>query len=110
MRIAFDVKGTINGPDHDKVLKLFHALQAMGHEMFVWSTFIGYAVDAISEHNLKAESMWKKSLSELNEWGMEPMDVCIEDDSSQTWLGSKKIILVSDLPDDIEAFAKQIGA
>lgn len=98
MRIAFDVKGTIEGPKKDLVLRLFRALQAKGHTCVVWSNFYGYAVDAIKDNNLiNTVPMDKKGVWDLKERGEELMDMCIEDDRSQTWLGSRRFVFVDEL-------------
>jgi hypothetical protein len=107
MRIAFDVMGTIEGPKQKQVLELFSRLWTAGHEMFVWSNLESYAVDAIKKHNLPATSMRKYSSTDAEERGF--MDLAIEDDPSQTWLGAKQIVLVSELPAKTEFLLKQFG-
>lgn len=52
MRIAFDVKGTIEGPRKAIVLKFLSILQAQGHDVIVWSNSYGYAVDAVRDNKL----------------------------------------------------------
>jgi len=97
-RIAFDVKGTIEGPKKDLVLHIFEKLQEQGHECVVWSNLYSYAVDAIKDNNLKnTQAMSKKSKGDLLSNGEELFDLCIEDDRSQTYLGAKKIAFVDEL-------------
>lgn len=101
MKIAFDVKGTIEGPKKELVLKLFKGLQAKGHQCFVWSNCYSYAVDAIKDNELsQTEPMSKKSKFDFRDYGQDPMDFCIEDDRSQTWLGANTIIFVDELNDE----------
>lgn len=98
MRIAFDVKGTIEGPKKALVLHIFEKLQEQGHTCVVWSNSYGYAVDAIKDNNLQnTEPMDKMSKFDLQERGLEPFDLAIEDDRSQTWLGAKKFAFVDEL-------------
>lgn len=108
MKIAFDVKGTIDGPNQDKVLRLFRALQQQGHEMVVWSSRYSYATGAVAKHSLSAEALPK-----TDKWGevaeSDYMDIAI-DDEPQTWLTAKRLILVRDLPADVEAFAAALTA
>lgn len=107
MRIAFDVKGTIEGPHKAKILRLFHALQARGHELIVWSNLFSYAVDAVKDNNLKAEYMSKRTIGDC-ETEADAFDYCIEDDISQWWLASRRFIWVHEVPDDIETFVNDI--
>lgn len=101
MKIAFDVKGTLDNP-HDKrtermVLALLETLQNMGHEIIVWSNSFGYAVECVEKlglKNVRAESKSNKwNVSDESQW----YDVCIEDDTSQTYLAAKRIIFVKDI-------------
>jgi hypothetical protein len=99
MTIAFDVKGTLEGPKGKFVLGLLLKLQEMGHECVVWSGSYGYAVDCVAKYgleNVRAESKSDKwSRDEANFY-----DVAIEDDRGQTWLAAKKIVFVDELPND----------
>lgn len=110
MKIAFDVKGTIEGPDQYKVLKLFFALKALGHEMIVWSSEYSYAVRANKKHGLDAivmSKLWKAdTIGSVEYW----MDLAIDDDSSQDYLASHKFLWVRHLPsmDKIDDLAKSI--
>ena len=98
MRIAFDVKGTIEGPKKALVLTIFNRLQEAGHTCVVWSNYYPYAVDAIKNNGLQnTQPMDKLTTTELQERGLEPFDLAIEDDRSQTWLGAKKFAFVDDL-------------
>lgn len=107
MRIAFDVKGTIQGPYQDKVLRLFRAFEKRGHEMIVWSSVYSYATDAVAKHGLNARPMSKMLGCEAS--SNDRVNICI-DDERQTWLATDRLILVSELPDDVEALAEEISA
>lgn len=101
MRVAFDVKGTIDGYNSELVLKLFKGLQAKGHEVFVWSNLYSYAVDAIKDNHLKnTEPLQKMSRIDLEERELPQMDLAIEDDRSQTWLGANKFVFVDELTEE----------
>jgi hypothetical protein len=112
MKIAFDVKGTLEGTREKFVLALLIQLQEMGHECIVWSNSYGFAVDCVKRLGLvgvRAESKSDKwSLEEVNFY-----DVAIEDDHSQEWLAVKRIIFVDNpLFDTIEGvmqLATEIG-
>lgn len=108
MRIAFDVKGTIEGPQKSKVLRLFKALQAQGHDLIVWSNSYGYAVDAVKDNNLTCPAQSKTTKWDVDDDQSKFVDLAIDDDSSQTWLAAKRFIWVHELPDDIETFAQTL--
>lgn len=98
MRIAFDVKGTIEGPKGAVILEAFRKLQGLGHVCAVWSNLYSYATDAIKKHGLEAEAMSKKMMLDYDSES-EAFDVAIEDDRSQTWLGAKTLIFVDEITD-----------
>lgn len=110
MRIAFDVKGTIEGPSKAKVLQLFRALRAQGHELIVWSNSYGYAMDAVRDNTLDCPFQSKTTKWDVDNDESQFVDLAIDDDSSQTWLAAKRFIWVHELPDDIDTFAKQLTA
>jgi len=97
MRIAFDVKGTLEGPKKNILLSAFVKLQEMGHECVVWSNSYGYAVDAVRDNNLDAEPMSKTMKMDLDHDETKFFDVAIDDDSSQTWLAAKRFIWVHEI-------------
>lgn len=104
MRVAFDVKGTIEGPKKDLVLKLFKGLQAKGHTCVVWSNSYSYAINAITDNGLEnTEAMSKKSKGDMAEYGEELFDFAVEDDHQQTYLGAKKLLFVDELTEDTVA-------
>lgn len=107
MRVAFDVKGTIEGYNGELILELFRGLQAQGHECVVWSNLYSYAVDAVKNNNLTAEAMTKLTKGDLLSQGRELFDLCIEDDYRQTYLGAKQILFVDQVtPDLVERLIK----
>jgi hypothetical protein len=108
MKIAFDVKGTLVGHHQEKVRKLFHYLVCPENKMFVWSNSWEYAYTTVEDLNLLATPELKKSARDLEDWNRPLMDIAIEDDKSQTWLGAKKIIWVDEIPDDVAKFAKKL--
>jgi len=105
MRIAFDVKGTIEGPHQDKVLRLFRVFEKQGHEMIVWSSVYSYATDAVAKHGLNAQAQSKVWSSDASP--DDRVDIAI-DDEPQTWLATNRLILVKDLPDDLETLAVEL--
>lgn len=113
MRIAFDVKGTLEGPREHLVLGLLIQLQELGHEIIVWSNSFGYAVDCAKNLGLVGVRVESKR----NKWNTPAedfYDVAIEDMAEQRdWLAAKRVILVSELPGamrGIHKLAKQIGS
>jgi hypothetical protein len=106
MRIAFDVKGTLQGHDGERVLALLLKLQELGHECLVWSNSYGYAVDCVKKLGLKCEYQSKTDKSDADHDETRYVDLAIDDDSTQTWLASKRFIWVRDLPKDIEGILK----
>lgn len=108
MRIAFDVMGTLEGRDEAKVLRLYKALQDRGHDMHIWSSSFSMAMSVNQRLSLDATVQGKFSKAEAANEGDELMDIAIDDDSSQTWLGAKYIVLVRDIPNDVEAFADKL--
>lgn len=110
MKIAFDVKGTLDGRKEVEVRFLLKQFYDAGHEIFVWSNSFSYAVDMTeklkTQYDIVAEPMSKFSTHDGNEM----MDLAFEDDTSQTYLAAKEIIFVHQLPEDIKEFAKQLLA
>lgn len=100
MKIAFDVMGTIEGPKKNQVLAMIRHLKEHGHEVVVWSNLYSYATDAVEDYDLQVEAMSKKMMLDYDSES-EAMDLAIEDDRSQTWLGAKKFLFVDELPHDV---------
>jgi hypothetical protein len=109
MRIAFDVKGTIEGPSKTLVLSLLKGLKARGHEIVVWSNAFQFAQDAVDDNQLTGCSpISKRASHDLGFDESQYLDLAIEDDSSQTWLASKRFIWVHNLPKTDEGIAKLV--
>lgn len=108
MRIAFDVKGTIDGPRGAVIIEAFKKLQDLGHTCVVWSNLYSYATDAVAKHGLKADAESKRSTSDLETYGLEPYDVAIEDDRGQTWLGAKRFVFVDEITNNSDALVRLI--
>lgn len=112
MRVAFDVKGTLEGVNQAQVRALLFELKALGCEITIWSNMFTFAVDMHEELGLNASVRTEKKFSKGDcvSWNHPMFDLCIEDDPSQTWLGAKNFLLVRDLPSGIEPkdLAKQI--
>lgn len=110
MRIAFDVKGTIEGPKGKVILEAFVKLQGLGHTCVVWSNLYSYATEAIEKHSLNADAESKRSAYDMEGYDTKPYDVAIEDDRSQTWLGANKLIFVDEIGDNSDNLVKRILA
>ncbi len=102
MKIACDVKGTLEGPMKKQVLRILELFAKTGYEIIVWSNSYGYAVDAVRDNNLKATAE-----SKSDKWNREEENFyafAIEDDVQQgQWLAAKKFIYVKDIPEDMAA-------
>lgn len=111
MKIAFDVYGTIEGPKQKEILELFFRLHKSGHEMFVWSNLFYYAVNAIEKHKLPTKPLSKYSITDTDYENkpLDLMDIAIDDDSFQTWLGARQIILINELDSKTEFFNQLTG-
>lgn len=97
MKIAFDVKGTIDGPKGDVILEAFKKLQELGHTCVVWSNLYSYATDAIAKHGLNAEAHDKRMKMDLEYDESRYFDVAIEDDRRQEYLAANRFIFVDDI-------------
>jgi hypothetical protein len=104
MRIACDVKGTLEGPKKAQVVEILKILQGNGAKITVWSNLYSYASRALSEnkdiHFEGAESKCSKSDLYFNENLY--FDIAIEDDRMQSYLASKRFIWVDEIPDKVE--------
>ena len=106
MRVAFDVKGTLAGPE--KILKLFKWFESKGCQMVIWSNAYGYTTEIKEKLGLEAETMSKFGTFDVSDKS-EYMDIAIEDDTSQTWLAAKKLIFVHEVPSDESKFEELFG-
>jgi hypothetical protein len=101
VKVAFDVKGTIEGPKKELVLKLFKAFQENGYECVVWSNWYRFAVDCIKDNKLENTTPeTKRSKSDFRDYEIPLYDLAIEDDRSQTWLAASRIVFVDELTDE----------
>jgi hypothetical protein len=111
MRIAFDVKGTLEGSKSAAVLAMLRVFQEQGHEVVVWSNSFGYVQDVLAKHSLTCYGETKST-----KWDREPenfYDLAIDDDSSQTYLAANRFIWVRDIPSDeteARALAYSVGS
>jgi hypothetical protein len=114
MKIAFDCKGTLSGYHEKKVVKLFHALQDAGHELFIWSSVYSYTHDAAAKHGLQIPEynyVAKYSELEAREQGLPVMDIAIDDDMFSLYLAAQKMICVDQIPEneaDFETFVNEL--
>lgn len=104
MKIAFDVKGMLDGRKSKEVMIILKAFEAAGHGIFVWSNSYNYARDFVRDNNLSA---WAINKVEKNGYDGEEekedyMDLAIEDDTNQTWLATKRFVWVDDIPTDTD--------
>ena len=108
MKVAVDVKGTLEGPKREQILRLMMFFQDQGYEVVVWSNFYSFADDAVKD---LAETSLKDIIAECKKakWETEEQyDIAIEDDRSQTWLAVKNFIWVDEIPLDTPiAFVKE---
>lgn len=110
MRIAFDVKGTIEGPKKKFIIMMLTELQRRGHEVVVWSNSYTYAKDAVIDNHLECVAMDKLTLWDAKDFNKSLYDLAIDDDSSQTWLAAKRFIWVYDIPEAGGGIMKLVDA
>lgn len=111
MKIACDVKGTLEGPKKKQVLKMLDLFHRAGYEITIWSNLYSYATDAVRDNNLRAHAMSKYSKSDYDNNESQFFNFAIEDDRNQTYLAAKKIIWVDEIPEDleqVELFVKEL--
>jgi len=104
MRIAVDVKGTLEGHKRDLIVRMMMFLKDKGWEVVVWSNSYGYAVDAVkglSETPLEGIEPYNKEMKSSVDYKEEfYFDIAIEDDRSQEYLAAKHFIWVDEIPQD----------
>lgn len=99
MKIAFDVKGTLYGNNEKNIRRLYDAFARAGHTMFVWSNSYNYATATVDDLKLGASPRMKHgTFDRVTDF----MDICVEDDRTQTWLASTKIVFVDEIKDDTD--------
>jgi hypothetical protein len=97
MKIAFDVKGTLDSPKKNILVSLINWLQKNGHECVVWSNSYMYAVECVKNNDLKCETMSKATKGDFRQYDKDEFDWAIEDDRSQTWLAAKNFLWVDEI-------------
>lgn len=108
MRIAIDVKGTLEGPKEQIIRLAAELLWRKGHEVVVWSNMTSFAHDFVKKYDFPYGYTGKKMASDCYSED-ELYDVAIEDDRSQTWLAAKKIIFVDECSDVNTLLFKILG-
>lgn len=108
MIIAFDVKGTLEGPKGDLIKVIADTLsrESFGCKIVIWSNLTSYAYDCAKTMTFPCEPMGKMMMSDL-ESPDQAFDFAIEDDRSQTWLAAKNIIFVDEI-NDIDSVVDRI--
>lgn len=91
MKIACDVKGTLEGPKKKQVLRILELFEKQGYEITVWSNLYSYSVQAVRDNNLKADSISKKMKLDFDSED-EYFNFAIEDDRQQDYLATNKFI------------------
>lgn len=114
MKVAFDVKGTLEGPD--KVLALYKWFESKGCEMIVWSSVHSFAVRCAEELKLDGEVMSKRDKLDDEDKALNPgyyMDIAVDDDNfsvfdgeTVSWLACENLIKVHEIPECPAEFDK----
>jgi len=117
MKVAFDVKGTLEG--HRKVLALYLWFESKGCEMIIWSSVYSYAVDCARELKLDGEVMSKREKSDFFDDDNSKYDVNIavddrdfsvfSDGKTVSWLACNHLIKVNEIPSDLSKFESHFG-
>lgn len=107
MKIAFDINGTLLGPQ--KILALYQWCKDQGHDLTVWSNCYAYINQTIRYLRLDPDTK-RMSKVYLYENDNQPLfDIAIDDEPhSSKGLAAKRIILVRDVPEDINLFKNLI--
>lgn len=118
MRVAFDVQGTLNGPD--KILELYKWFRSKGCEMVVWSGMYSYATDMadkLEELGIPANEVTSKvdrdySYEEDNFYvdvAIDDRDFIDDEDGFVSFLSCKHMIPVHKVPEDPALFEEYYG-
>src|SRR4051812_31226905 len=94
MKIAIDVKGTLEGPKQDIIRAVAKQLHDEGHEITIWSSMFSFASDCKNNLKVPYNCDLKRFHSEVEpeDW----YDLAIDDDTQQTFLPAKRIIYVNE--------------
>lgn len=112
MNIAFDVKGTLEGPKGITIRYILHHLMLRGHKITIWSNSLAYAMDYVKDYGLldKIQPVIKFSKSDVEYKEDLYFDVAFEDDRSQGYLAAKHIVFVDQISADREDIWKLIDS
>ena len=109
MKIAFDVKGTLDGYNEEKVRRLFKWFQDQGHEVHIWSNSFSYAHEMAVKLNHPLKLVHDKySFYDAKEMDKTVFDFCVEDDTNQWYLASKKFIWVHNVPENPDSYNRMM--
>lgn len=109
MLIAVDVLGTLKGPRSFDIRKMIRVFQEAGHEVIVWSSEYSLARMAVEEFGLNCTYHQKWSQADVRAERERQVDIAIDDDTYQTYLGAKKFVYVHEIPrENPGAFAKEL--
>lgn len=107
LKIAIDVKGTLEGPKGEIIAEVARLLKEQGNEITVWSSLISYAYEWVKDNDETYEIANKWSDREPEEY----YDIAIEDDTSQgEILHARKVIYVHEFNSVIELLGLIKGA
>lgn len=109
-RIAFDCSGTLirGGSNIEAAVKLIKWLQSKGHEVVIWSNAWNYTQEAKKKHGLSCECDMKRCTWDYDNED-DYFDIAIDDDMSQTYLATKLLLNVCDIPNDESLFEEKYG-
>ena len=109
--IAFDVKGTLDGPKSEAVLTMLKYFQCAGWKVVVWSSVYSYAIDCIEKNALVGcEPDQKITKGDAEMQSVEMYNIVVDDCyMTAEWIAGKRVVMVDDIPADKPAnFAKQL--
>lgn len=96
MKVAFDVKGTLDGGGN-RVMRLLEILKQRGHEITIWSSVYSYA--AKWSEILELPATEKYSLFQAKRDEKPVFDVAVEDDYTTDYLATRSYAWVDQIPD-----------
>ena len=114
MRIAFDVKNTLEGHENSgRIMNLLLLLHKQGHEIIIWSSVLSYAYRTTKRikdaYGITLDCYSKYGTYEAEEQNLPVMDFAVEDDTSQDYLAAQKFVWVHNIPENVEEFAQSLG-
>lgn len=107
-RVVFDCQGSLNGPP--KVKQLYFAFNILGAHITIWSGVYGIATRTAASTRPAANDVLEKDFT--GEKGYK-FDIAIDDDTTQTFPGVKRMVYVDEIPENAEEileFAKKLIA